>query len=414
MNEGRIRFLFLNVGHGLDHMLMLLFPTAVLGMGAAFDAGYGELLALSVFGFVAFGAGSLPAGWLGDRWSRTGMMVVFFLGIGASTLLTGFARTPMELAIGLTAIGLFASIYHPVGIAMVAEHSGRLGWSLAVNGVAGNVGVALAGITAAGLTALWGWRAAFVVPGALTVAIGLSYVWWLSRLRGTPAHRRTGTAQPHVAVSAPDQRRIFIILVVATLFGGIVFHVLTIGLPGLLDQRLEALAPQAWMVGGFVTLVFGVAALAQLVVGWLIDRYPLRRVFVAIAAAQIPLLILAAGASEVGMLLVITAVMLLVFGEIPIHDALVARYAAPAWRSRIYAVKYLLSLGVSATAVPMIALTSQGYGGFTGLLFVLAAAAGVVTLGAVLLPPIGRPVAPQAEPAAGRVRTATARSTQSV
>ena len=83
-------FLFLNLGHAYDHLFMLLFTTVVLGLEhePGFEDSYGGLLALSITGFIAFGAGSLPAGWLGDRWSRPGMMIVFFIGIGASSTWT--------------------------------------------------------------------------------------------------------------------------------------------------------------------------------------------------------------------------------------------------------------------------------------------------------------------------------------
>ncbi len=148
--SGRARLdLYLNIGHTLDHLVMLIFPTAVLAIGTAWQMPYGELLPLALGGFVAFGACSIPAGWLADHWSRTGMMRVFFFGIGAATILTGLARTPFELAAGLTAIGLFAAIYHPVGIAMlVAQRSTDLGRTLGVNGVYGNTGLAFAALLA--------------------------------------------------------------------------------------------------------------------------------------------------------------------------------------------------------------------------------------------------------------------------
>ncbi len=89
-------FAFLNLGHAYDHLFILLYPTVVLALGDVFQASYGELLALSVYGFIAFGAGALPAGWLGDRWSRRGMMIVFFVGIGLASIVTGLARSTVE------------------------------------------------------------------------------------------------------------------------------------------------------------------------------------------------------------------------------------------------------------------------------------------------------------------------------
>ena len=164
-------FAFLNLGHAYDHLFILLYPTVVLALGDVFQASYGELLALSVYGFIAFGAGALPAGWLGDRWSRRGMMIVFFVGIGLASIRTGLARSTVDIAVGLGLVGLFASIYQPVGIAMVAETDpARVGKALGLNGVFGNLGVAFAGVTAGALTDMISWRAAFIVPGVVAVA----------------------------------------------------------------------------------------------------------------------------------------------------------------------------------------------------------------------------------------------------
>jgi len=86
---------FAAAGHAYAHLFMLLYPTVVLALGPAFDRPYGELLALATPAYVLFGAGALPAGWLGDRWSAFGMLVVFFVGTGAAAVLTGFATDPL-------------------------------------------------------------------------------------------------------------------------------------------------------------------------------------------------------------------------------------------------------------------------------------------------------------------------------
>ncbi len=148
MSRDITRRLFINVGHFYAHLFMLLFPTVVLALESEFAASYGSLLSLATAGFVAFGAGSIPAGWLGDRWSRPGMMAVFFIGIGGASVLTGFARTPFEIGAGLLAIGVFASIYHPVGIALLVEGREKVGRVLGINGVFGNMGVAGAALIA--------------------------------------------------------------------------------------------------------------------------------------------------------------------------------------------------------------------------------------------------------------------------
>src|SRR5262245_53299329 len=242
--------LFLNVGHLLDHLVMLIFPTAVLAIGAAWQRPYAELLPLALGGFIAFGACSLPAGWLADRWSRTRMMKLFFFGIGAATIGTGCAATPAQLAIGLTAIGVFAAIYHPVGIAMLVSNKGatNLGRTLGINGVFGNAGLAFAALLSGALADLAGWRAAFFVPGALAIAAGAAFAW---------GSRSVAVAVPRV--SGPQARlprallaRIFLIVAVATASGGVIFSATTVSMPKVFDERLRTLTDTNFGIGFLV------------------------------------------------------------------------------------------------------------------------------------------------------------------
>src|SRR5580658_3962679 len=109
MNQPKTVIGFINAGHFIDHYAMLVFAAAVIVMGPALGIGYGELLPYATPAFIAFGAGSLLTGWLGDRWSRRHMMAIFYLGIGASVASVGFVRTPAELGVALFTVGLFAS-----------------------------------------------------------------------------------------------------------------------------------------------------------------------------------------------------------------------------------------------------------------------------------------------------------------
>src|SRR5437762_14324652 len=138
MNSPSRVITFVNAAHFIDHYAMLIFAAAVIIMGPALGMAYSELLPYATPGFVAFGAGSLITGWLGDRWSRRHMMVIFFAGIGASMIAVGLVRTPLQLGAALLSIGLFA----PVGTAMIVSYADRLGREMGLNGVWGNLGVA--------------------------------------------------------------------------------------------------------------------------------------------------------------------------------------------------------------------------------------------------------------------------------
>ena len=233
------------------HLMMLIYPTVVLALAGDLgrdygDLGrdYGDLLALAIWGFVAFGAGSLPSGWLGDRWSRSSMMTVYFVGIGVSAILVGLAQSPGQIAAALALIGLFGSIYHPVGIAMLTANTTRVGRDLGINGVFGNFGVAFAATIAAVLTEAISWRAAFIVPGGFAIVTGLVYAYFVRREAtlavGKAAKKAAAAASPDL--NKVDLYRLLGAIVVAALAGGVIFNVTTIGLPKIFDERLPGLA----------------------------------------------------------------------------------------------------------------------------------------------------------------------------
>ncbi len=388
MPHDRLRFLFLNLGHAYAHLFMLLYATVVLALEVESDRDYGELLLPATAGFVAFAAGTLPAGWLGDRWSRQGLLAVMFLGLGAASLLTALAAETWQIAAGLAAIGLFASIYHPIGLAMVAEQADRVGRALGVNGVWGNMGVAAAPLVAGGLSAAWGWRATFAVPGVVALATGLVF---LLLLRHAPEVRAKATPPPARPASPALVRRVFVFIFVASLFGGLVFSAMAVALPKILAEALAGGAiPGPLSAGALAAAVFAVAAFAQIVTGRGVDRWSPRALMVALAGGQLLLFALLAQTAGWPVLWLGFLVMPLVFGEIPIHDALVAHYGAPQWRARIYALKYVLSLGVGGAAVPLVAwlysAEAPGGNGFVAFYWVLAAAAAIVAAVSLLLP----------------------------
>jgi MFS family permease len=390
VRRSRIQFLFLNVGHFLDHLFVLVFATvAALRLTTEWGVSYGALVPYATPGFIAFGLCAIPAGWLADRWSREGMMVIFFIGIGASSLLAGLADSPAQIALCLTLIGIFAAIYHPVGIAMVVQGRSRTGVALAINGVFGNMGVASAALLSGYLIDASGWRSAFFIPGALSMAIGGLYLWFVRTGGEVPAADRTAAAGAGKAAGEPVSRhrlvRIFGIIFFTAAIGGLIFQSTTFSLPKIFDERLTDLAGTATLVGWYAFVVFSVAAFAQLVVGYLLDTSSLRAVFAVVAIAQAGFFVLMTHLTGLASLLVAIGFMLAVFGQIPINDVLVGRLARSEWRSRAFALRYIVTFSVSASAVPLIAWI-HGAWGFDMLFRLLAAAAGLIFLAVMLLP----------------------------
>ncbi len=387
MRHRRIDLIFLNVGHFLDHLFMLIFATvAALRLASEWDMSYGSLIPYATPGFIAFGICAIPAGWLADKWSREGMMVAFFVGIGLSAVIAGLAESPMQIAFGLTLIGLFAAIYHPVGLAMVVEGRTKTGMVLAVNGVFGNMGVATAALLTGFLIDAAGWRSAFFVPGLLSVLIGILYLIFIRRPARAqspePAGgRRTGAP----AISRDTLARVFAVILFTTAIGGLIFQSTTFAIPKIFDERLADLAGTATLIGWYAFLVFSIAALAQLVVGYLVDTVSLRLVFAAVAICQAAFFFVMIHLEGLLSLVVAVAFMLAVFGQIPINDVLVGRIARSQWRSRAYALRYVVTFSVMASALPLIAWV-HGRWGFAALFEILAAAAFLIFLAVLFLP----------------------------
>ncbi len=364
---------FLNLGHLLDHLAMLVFPTAVIALAREWSEPYKALLPLALGSFIAFGVFAIPAGWLADHWSRYRMIAVFYFGIGVSLAATGLAQAPWQMALGLTVVGAFAAIYHPVGIAMLVAKPEKMGRVLGWNGLWGNLGLAFAALLTGALVDLAGWRAAFFVPGALALVEDPGSVKKTSKSIGQHIDARMMT-------------RIFAIMLIATACGGIIFNSTTISMPKVFDERLHELTQTNFGVGALVAVVYSVAALAQLVMGALIDRTELRRLLIGVGLIQIPMLYLAANLQGWAMLGIALLMMLAVFGQIPLNDAIVGKYVADEYRARVLGVRYVVSLGVAAVAVPMIAGLHGTEGGFANVFLVLAALASAILVSSFFFP----------------------------
>jgi MFS family permease len=315
---------------------------------------------------------SLPAGWLGDRWSRRDMMVGFYVGCGLSLLAAAFAPSLIWLGVALFVLGMFAAIYHPVGTAMILENATQRGRTMAFNGVCGNIGVSLAAGVTAALTAAISWRAAFLVPGLICIASGAIY-YWLVPNQASHAAKRGVSAD--VVLSAPVAAMIFGLFIVVALSAGLVFNTISISLPKIVDERVGN-GISLMMVGGVTTAVFLCGAAAQLTVGRLVERFPLHILFAIAAVMQFSGVLWAAYASGVSLIFALAFTMAAIYGQITLNDLVIARYTADAWRSRVYAVRYFLTFMVSGVAVSMIALL-YARGGFN---LVLGATA-VIALG---------------------------------
>ena len=377
---------FINVAHFFDHFFLLIFPTAALAIAPAWGMSYADVLLLGSPIYIMFALGTLPAGWLGDRMDRMTLIAIFFLGCGGSSFLIAMSSSPLAMTIGLGALGLFAAIYHPVGLAHVTQIGLRTGRALAINGVFGNMGLAGAAVVTGFLAKFFGWQWAFLLPGGLSVLIGLALLRRNGLQKNVPQPAGETIVRSPKSRDRRTQATVFAVVCISALLGGLVFNAITITLPKFFDERLaDAGGDLAW-VGASAGFVFAVAAFAQLPVGELLDRIGARPILLVLLSAQAVFLVFLTQATGLAALALALLLVTFIFAQIPITSWLLGQYLDPGIRSRALSVEYVLSLGVGSIAVPLIALLHNRGIDFGGQYFGLALAALAILAAALFLP----------------------------
>jgi MFS family permease len=388
VNAQKLRFAFLNFGHFVDHLFMLIFAKAAFSAGLSFGlaegGAYAEMIPYGIPSLVLFGACAPLAAHLADKWQRNGMIAVFFIGIGVSAIATSFAQTPLQIAFGLSAIGIFAAIYHPVGIAMIIQGGGNIGWRLGANGVWGNMGVAAAPLLTGFILADYNWQLAFIIPGALSILTGVGFVMFVRRGRVRPPE---STAKEKAMVGfMPGWPRALLAIALVTSAGGFVFGTMTFVIPRMFEVSMPDVSINVATTGLLAALVYALASFAQLVVGRLIDQHNIRTVLLVVAVAQPVFIGLMSLQSNLTLFFSALAAMAFVFGQIPITDAVLSRYVPDVWRAKILSVKLLLNLVIGALALLAARFILEAGEGFDMVMLVAALVACFITAAALLLP----------------------------
>src|ERR1700681_3712385 len=384
---------FVNAAHFIDHYSMLIFAAAAIVMGPALGMSYSELLPYATPGFIAFGAGSLLTGWLGDRWSRRHMMAIFFAGIGASMIAVGLVQTKLELGAALLSIGLFASIYHPVGTAMIVSYADRLGREMGLNGVWGNLGVAWSALVTGVVGQFLGWRWAFIIPGVVTILIGAAF------MRSVVHEDRSGFKQAaaQARVAENDMWRVIVSLLIVVIAISTTFNAVTVALSKLFAERLTDLTKSPALLGVIAACVYVFGAMTQYTIGKLIDRHSLKAVSLPLSFMLAPFLYLAATLSNLPLILAAIGIVMGAFGQVTVNDAMVGKYTSEECRSRAYSVRYFLGFTAAGASVGLVAWLYE-QGGFVTMLHAFGALCLLVIVAAIILPTEIKVPAVQATP----------------
>ena len=376
--------MYINIGHFLDHFMMLIFAKAAFDAGRYFGLSYDEIIIYGTLGLFLFGAAAPLAGWLADKYSRSLIIIIYPFGVSLGAFLCFLSSSPIMLGFSIGVIGFFAAIFHPVGIAMLIRDSKKVGFRLGVNGVWGNMGVAAAPVLTGFIILNSNWQLSFLVPSIICLIFGIA------QLRGFKEIdiKEEKTKQKISNGLVEGWKIVLLSLTMTTLAGGFIFGSLTFLIPRIFEVNLSGISVDIAITGLLAGIVYAIASLSQVGVGYLIDRYSPKIILGFVGIGQFFLIYLSSLYIDYALFFVMLMAMFFVFGQVPITDAILVRYVDDQWRARILSVKFLINLCAGASVLPLVSLF-LGYGyTFSDLLTILSCLAIFVVISAYMLPKI--------------------------
>ena len=376
--------MYINIGHFLDHFMMLIFAKAAFDAGRHFGLRYDELIIYGPLGLFLFGAAAPLAGWVADKYSRSLIIIIYPFGVSLGAFLCFLSSSPIMLGFSIGVIGFFAAIFHPVGIAMLIRDSNKVGIRLGVNGVWGNMGVAAAPVLTGFIILNSNWQLSFLVPSIICLIFGLAQLRGFKEIDIKEEKTKQKTSNGLVE----GWKIVLISLTMTTLAGGFIFGSLTFLIPRIFEVNLSGISVDIAITGLLAGIVYAIASLSQVGVGYLIDRYSPKIILGFVGIGQFFLIYLSSLYIDYALFFVMLMAMFFVFGQVPITDAILVRYVDDQWRARILSVKFLINLCAGASVLPLVSLF-LGYGyTFSDLLTILSCLAIFVVISAYMLPKI--------------------------
>lgn len=376
-----------SMSHFLIHMNMLVFPAIVMPFSREAGMSPPEVFPLSFMMYLLYGALALPAGYLADRWSKTALLKICMIGVGASAVSAGMSSSSQAFTISLAFIGLFCGLQHPVGLGLIAKEIEAQGGAHAVNGVFGSLGEAAGPLLAGVVLLFMDWRWVYVITGSLGF-LGFALSYMLSV-----------TEREHHEIEAAigkDEHKssywiYFAILCVAMTLGGLTYRANLTALPAYFELRegsilsiIRDAAPagsanaSSGLAGMLVATLFLFSMAGQYAGGKLADRMDLRWAYFITQIAALPFV--AAMGYLWGWPLYIAAGLFLFFtlGMQPVENSLVTKFIPRRWLSTGYGIKFTFTFGVGSLAVYQVSYIGKHMGmewiytALTGQVFLLA------------------------------------------
>ena len=348
------------------HMFAAFYFVIVLSIEQKWHSTYDELISLWTLGALLIGLGALPAGWLSDRWSRSSMMVIMFIGMGLSSILCGLSNEQFSLFIGLSFLGLSCSIYHPVGIAWVVNSSEKKGRALGINGIFGGVGIGSGAFIAGLLIKYFDWKFAFIIPGILSLIIGIILFFFISNNLISFQNYKTKDLEEN---NSSHNLIIIACILLFSMFGlGLTFQIMQTSLPKVFDIRIANLSTFA--IGSIIGIIYGISGLMTLVGGFLADKFSLKKIYVIGIAAQVPCFYFIANFSGIPLIFVCLMAAMFNSSILPTENILLAKFTPERHHGLIYGFKFIVAFGSAPIAVFLISKIYEQTQEFTNIFYI--------------------------------------------
>lgn len=361
--QDKLATFYAATGHLFMHMFAAIYFVIVLGIEDEWQLTYADLIDLWFFGSLLVGLGSLPAGWMSDRWSRTGMIALMFLGLGVASVLCGLSDNKSSLMINLSIMGLFCSIYHPAGIPWVVNMPGNTGRALGFNNIFGGVGIGVGALISGYLIDNFSWQLAFILPGLLSIMLGIALSWhiYTARIALQNIYSSKFSKNPEQG----DYLKIIIIMLIGVTCIGFTFQILQTTLPKVIDIRLtEVLALDTAKIGLVVSSIYVVSGIMNYVGGIAADHYSVRLIYAYGMLIQGLLLFVFADMSHISLILFALVIVAFNSSILPAENILLARFAPEEYQSVIFGLKYILSFSIAPLVVFLVARSHALTGDF--------------------------------------------------
>ena len=357
-NSNLLTVFYAAVGHLMMHMFAACYFIIVLAIEDDWKFSYDELINLWLIGSLLVGLGAIPSGWLSDRWSRSGMIAIMFLGLGISSIFCGLSYNKTNLMLNLSLLGLFCSIYHPAGISWIVNTSQSTGRALGFNNIFGGVGIGFGALSSGLIIDMISWHYAFIFPGVISIIIGI----------GLFSHIYQGKISFKNIISNkfndnPEQNqllKIAIIMLISITCMSFVYQILQSSLPKVIDIRLaEKLDFSTSQIGLVVSFIYIVSGLMNYVGGILADKYPEKNIYLIGILGQGILLFFIFSLSNY--FLIIVSLFIVAFNSsiLPAENLLLAYFSPQKHQSLVYGIKFIVSFAIAPIALFLISTSYE-------------------------------------------------------